>query len=220
MRMIAGAVACLLLLGMAKVAAAQGPPSQAPLPNSGLAQPKALTGYSNSANDPTNAYDANRAEDRGGGEGEEKTGPLDAEEQRALARGEYTIGERVGGAFAAGILGFGSGQALQGRWAEDGLLFTAGEPAALTVGIVGLVLCPDEGCSGISQVLAVTGFVGFAGLRMWGFFDSILVPGAHNKRMPNLRRRAGIPEYASGVAPFVVPAARGDGATVGLTLRF
>ncbi len=218
--MIAAATACLLVVGMSKLAAAQGPASQQPLPNSGISQPRALTGYSNSANDPTQAYDANRAEDRGGDDGGEKTGPLDAEEQRALARGEYSIGERVGGAFAAGLLGFGAGQAIQGRWFDDGLLFTAGESATLTVGIVGLVLCPDDGCSGVSQALAVTGFVGFAGIRMWGFFDAILVPGAHNKRLPSLRRRAGIPEYARGLSPYVVPAAKGEGATVGLTLRF
>jgi hypothetical protein len=68
--------------------------------------------------------------------------------------------------------------------------------------------------------MALTGFLGFTALRMWGFFDSILVPGAHNRRLPGLRRRAGLPEATGSLSPFVLPAARGDGATVGLTLRF
>lgn len=220
MRMIAGAVACLLAVGAARPAAAQGPPSQPALPNQGISPPRAVGGYSNPANDATTPFDVNRAEDHGGASSDERTGPLDPEERAALARGEYTVGERVGGAFAAGLLGFGSGQAIQGRWEEGGWIFSVGEPAALTVGIVGLAMCPDEGCSGLGQVMAVSGFVGFAGLRLWGFFDSILVPNAHNKRLPRLRARAGIPEYARGLTPFVVPAARGEGATVGLTLRF
>lgn len=222
MRMIAGAVACLLAVGIAREARAQGqgPASQTPLPNSSITPPRALGGYSNQANDATTSFDVNRVQDGGDTPSDERTGPLDPEEQAALARGEYTVGERVGGAFAAGLLGFGSGQAIQGRWGDGGWIFSAGEPAALTVGIVGLALCPDDGCSGLGQVMAVSGFVGFAGLRVWGFFDSILVPSAHNKRLPRLRARAGIPEYARGLTPFVVPAARGEGATVGLTLRF
>lgn len=220
MRTIAGAVACLLAVGAARPAAAEGPASQPALPNQGISPTRAVGGFSNSANDATTSFDVNRAEDRGDTPSDERTGPLDAEEQAALARGEYTVGERVGGAFAAGLLGFGAGQAIQGRWSDSGWIFSAGEPAALTVGIVGLVLCPDEGCSGFSQVMAVSGFIGFAGLRLWGFFDSIVVPGAHNKRLPRLRARAGIPEYARGLTPFVAPAAHGEGATVGLTLRF
>lgn len=216
MRMIAGAVVCLLLVGLADDVLAQGPPSQAPLPNSAINPPRTLTPFTNQANNPTQDY----GYDDPGAAPEERTGPLDDEERAALARGEYTMGERVGGAVAAGLLGFGSGQAIQGRWSQRGWIFTAGEPAALAVGIVGLATCPDDGCSGVSQAMALTGILGFCILRAWGFADSILVPGTHNKRLPRLRMRDEQANRKRSLAPYVVPASQGDGATVGLSLRF
>jgi hypothetical protein len=215
MRTIAGATA-LGIMAMAATAAAQQ--QQLPsLPNSSP-KPAANTPAHQMPNplDPAQTYEL----DQPGVREAEKTGPLDAEERAALARGEYSIGQRVGGAVAAGLVGFGSGQAIQGRWRRTGWIFSAAEPAALAVGIIGLWQCPDEGCSGLSQAAALTGFLGFIGLRAWGFFDAVIAPGNHNRRLQRLRVRAGIPEYARGVTPYLLPAAHGEGATAGLTLRF
>jgi hypothetical protein len=192
----------------------QEPPA---LPNSQI-KPKRETPtfQAPGLNDPAQTYELDHPGERDA----ERTGPLDAEEQAALARSDYTIGERVGGAVVAGLVGFGSGQALQGRWRQRGWIFSAAEPAALVIGIIGLWQCPDDGCTGLSQASAITGFLGLLSFRAWGFFDAVIAPANHNRRLERLRVRAGIPEYAGGITPYLVPAAHGQGATAGLTLRF
>jgi hypothetical protein len=61
----------------------------------------------------------------------DRDGPLTAAEQDLLNRGEISSAEHIGGGIAGAVIGLGIGQALQGRWAERGWLFTLGEGVSM-----------------------------------------------------------------------------------------
>ena len=93
-----------------------------------------------------------------------------------------TRGEHIGGAVTAGVVGFGTGQAIQGRWTSIGWVFTAGELAAsVALGIGGSRIashCPAgeaSGCDDAGPALAITGALVLAAFRAWGVLDAIFV---------------------------------------------
>jgi hypothetical protein len=93
-----------------------------------------------------------------------------------------TRGEHIGGAVTAGVVGFGTGQAIQGRWTKIGWVFTAGELAAsVALGIGGARIashCPAgeaSGCDDPGPTLALTGALVFAAFRAWGVLDAVFV---------------------------------------------
>src|SRR5690606_6489502 len=53
------------------------------------------------------------------------------DEQELLERGFISQGQHVGGGLAAMFIGFGVGQAVQGRWSDKGWIFTIGEGLAI-----------------------------------------------------------------------------------------
>jgi len=154
--------------------------------------------------------------------------PLTAEELRILEDGPVSDGAHVVGAGAALFVGFGTGQAIQGRWLERGWIFTVGE-----IGSYILILssiprfgggndvcdsdCDDDEDSGEQRLWF--GVIGWLGFRIWGFADSISGPLEKNRRYRKVRAKVGYP-YGTYAAPYIVPAARGDGATAGVTIRF
>jgi hypothetical protein len=149
---------------------------------------------------------------------------LTADEQRILARGEIGPGEHIGGAFLALFLGFGSGQAVQGRWTETGWIFTVGEAASIAAIVVGVNSevedCFDEQCDDDNGALIAVGVIGLIGLHVWEIVDSIAGPSSHNRKLREIHMRLGYPQpgYYS-VAPFVAPT-HGGGGVAGLTFRF
>ncbi len=221
--MVSLALSLAALSAQPAAAQPQGPP---PVMNSGAPPPK--VGAYSQPTEQQPGFDSKERDSE-----EVKTGPLDAEEQAFLARGELSMKTQIGGAVAAGLLGGGLGQAIEGRWYETGWIFTAGEPVFLATGIIGISQCPETRCGGAPRAVALVGFVGYAGLRLWGFFDAVLAPRKHNRRIRALRERA-VPrkvvdpfadEYSQSSAaprllPYVAPTATGEGATAGLTLRF
>ncbi len=156
---------------------------------------------------------------------------LTIEDQELLASGEISDGQHLGGAALAVFMGFGIGQAVQGRWSDRGYIFTLGEIAAIAALIYGAAeminncdanldtVCNSRGNdTGVAPF--VVGLIGFSVLRIWEVVDSITGPIDHNTRLRNLRIRTGYrPMGYGGIKPFVAPS--GDqGATAGITFRF
>src|SRR5687767_14647149 len=52
---------------------------------------------------------------------------LSQDDHDLLMRGEISDGEHAAGAIASIFIGFGSGQAIQGRWSDKGWIFTLGD---------------------------------------------------------------------------------------------
>jgi len=146
---------------------------------------------------------------------------LTPDEQTLLARGEISTERHVLGSVGAGLLGLGIGQAIQGRWKARGWIFTLGELAGF--GMIVAASIESDLDETLVNALAIGGWVSFVGLHVWEVADAIVVPGRHNRRVRNLRVKAGLPMSAS---PLRFDEARGrarelgSGAIVELTFRF
>lgn len=154
---------------------------------------------------------------------------LTVDEQYLLERGFITDGEHIGGGLVAVFLGFGLGQAVQGRWSEKGYIFTLGEGASVVAMIWGMyqvVGCLDGGgegrCNDSGVPLFLAGALALTVFRVWGSVDAFVVPPEHNRKLRALRMRLGLPvPMYSRVMPYVTsPKGDGGGAVAGLTLRF
>jgi hypothetical protein len=150
---------------------------------------------------------------------------LSSEDMELIQDGEIGAGAHIIGSGAAFFLGFGIGQAIEGRWLDRGWIFTLGETASLGVMIYGLgksaESCLNEdgsscGSSGVGFVAG--GLIAYSGLRLWEVVDAIVAPIGHNRRVRGAQMRAGM-RY-SQVTPYLVPPSHGDGAIGGLSLRF
>jgi hypothetical protein len=115
------------------------------------------------------------------------------DDRELLASGEIP---HVGGAMVAdAFVGFGLGQAIEGRWSETGWIFTFGETIATAVFFDGLAqtICtgPSPRCGNNSNAngLALGGALALTVLRVWGFIDTSVVPLRHNARLRELRAR-------------------------------
>jgi hypothetical protein len=154
--------------------------------------------------------------------------PLTAEEHELLMDGEITPGQHFGGAAAAFFIGFGSGQAIQGRWSDTGWIFTLGESASFVALIAGMVRtfddCSYDGESGCDHSdgppLIIAGVVGFTVFRVWEIIDAFSGPNDHNRRVRELKFRMGVPVRVGERFTPYVNKTRDGGATAGLTLRF
>jgi hypothetical protein len=152
---------------------------------------------------------------------------LTAEEARLLAKGEISSGTHFGG-FAVGFLfGFGSGQAVQGRWSERGWIFTVGELASIVAMVVTIDDAFDNNCndfeSNCNDELSggfVVSLIALMGFRVWELVDAAVGPSTHNRKVRELRARVGYPQPYYGMTPYLAPTARGDGGTAGITFRF
>mgnify|MGYP000870276724 CR=1 FL=1 len=125
---------------------------------------------------------------------------LSKEEQELLAQGEISNDRHAGGALMAFLFGFGTGQAVQGRWGESGWIFTIGETLSLAAIIHA---APDAGefCDSLESVertaferncdarqrramrQVMGGLAVFVGLHLWEVVDAINGPRRHNRRV-------------------------------------
>jgi hypothetical protein len=151
--------------------------------------------------------------------------PMSPEDREILAEGKIDDGQWGGGVAASVLLGFGVGQAIEGRWHDTGWIFTLGETVSLGAVIFSIPAafsdCYDCGPGHNNQEQAadimIGGMLVFAGLRIWEVGDAGLGPSLHNERFENARARH--PEtYA--VLPYVVPTLSGTGGVAGVSLRF
>lgn len=149
---------------------------------------------------------------------------LSQEDARLLQRGLISPEAHIGGAAVSFFIGFGSGQAVQGRWTDTGWIFTVGEAASIAALFIGIGNevedCFDEYCDEDNDGLIALGLIGLIGFRVWELVDAFAGPASHNRKVRDLHMRLGYPPsgYYS-VAPFVAPT-RDGGGVAGFTLRF
>lgn len=152
---------------------------------------------------------------------------LSAEDTELIVDGEIGPVAHIGGGLVATFVGFGTGQAVQGRWLERGWIFTVGETAGLGVMIYGLgkaaTSCVNEdgsscGSSGLGFVAG--GAIAVTGFHIWEMVDAFVAPIGHNRRVRAAKLRANGHAGIASVTPYVVPPPTGDGAVGGLSLRF
>ena len=149
-------------------------------------------------------------------------------EHELLQKGEISDGAHIGGAAASLFVGFGVGQAVQGRYGETGWIFTVGEIASMTALFVGLgqafegCFPEDSGtCDNGGEELIIGGLIGLVVFRVWEVVDAFGGPPKHNRKVRELRMRLGIPQpmYTHRVVPYI-NRTRDSGATAGIVLRF
>jgi hypothetical protein len=154
---------------------------------------------------------------------------LTPDEQSLLDRGFISEGQHIGGGVAALFLGFGTGQAVQGRWAEKGWIFTVGEAASIVLMFysVGKAISCDDGFDGYSNCgdnyfgLFMGSLLALSVFRVWETVDAFTAPPAHNRRVRQLRARLGMPvPMYTKLTPFLAPTRDRDGGVAGVSLRF
>jgi hypothetical protein len=160
---------------------------------------------------------------------------LTVDEQYLLERGFISEGQHIGGGVAALFLGFGAGQAVQGRWGEKGWIFTVGEGASIVLMFYGLakaVDCDsgyysddyyyDNDCEDNYVGLMVGSLLAFSVFRVWETIDAFTAPPAHNRKVRQLRARLGLPvPMYSKLTPYLAPVRGGDGGGVaGVSFKF
>jgi len=124
---------------------------------------------------------------------------LTESERRLLERGEYDKNEIVGGGLLGSIVGFGSGHVVQGRYAETGWIYTAGEGAGLAVwgfGALGCVLGDQgddlEDVLGSFECMTITAGVGLGGFLAFKLAEIVDVwahPAVQIARFRKLKAR-------------------------------
>jgi hypothetical protein len=147
---------------------------------------------------------------------------LSNEELGVLADGEITPEKKIGAVIADVVVGYGVGQAIEGRWRETGWQLAIGDTAFSGVFMVGLMAaalphgpgCHEPGCAGTqihTNAAMIIGLVGLGLVRTAGAIDAVVGANDHNRRVRELRARV-------SKAPFV--SSSGNGVVAGLDLRF
>lgn len=151
---------------------------------------------------------------------------LTPEEHDLLLRGEIEDGARFGGAAVNLFVGFGLGQAIQGRWSDTGWIFTLGEAASMTVMFASFIDAVDDcgyedNCddTDANVTLVIGSMLAFTVFRVWSVGDAISGPSAHNRRVRDIKMRVGIPVRLGELRPYV-NRTRDGGGTAGLSLSF
>jgi hypothetical protein len=152
---------------------------------------------------------------------------LTPEEHELLLDGEIGEGAHIAGVVANFFIGFGIGQAIQGRFGDTGWIFALGEAASFTVFIIGIgqlardcgIVERDDCDESNGAGLALAGALGLGVFHVWGLVDSIAGPSRHNRRVRDLRMRVGQPMYSHRIQPFLHKS-RDGGGFAGMALRF
>src|SRR5512140_2265567 len=152
---------------------------------------------------------------------------LTEEDRDILATGEISGAEVAIGGAGALFLGFGAGQAFEGRWHDTGWIFSLGEAASIAAIVGGLLTtCSDRTGEGtchhgdLAAGVAIAGLFGFLGFRAWEVGDAFIGPSVHNRRVHEIRRRLGYPDDVVRFTPYL-SAPRGDstGGVAGLSVH-
>jgi hypothetical protein len=219
MRVTLIVVSCLLSIGVAQAQSypppqPQYPPPQQPYPQQGYPQQGYPQPYGY-AQRPVNVQ-------------------LTVDEQWLLERGYITDGEHLGGGLAALFVGFGVGQAVQGRWSRKGYIFTIGEGVSIGVMIYGVFQFSDKCVSDPNATnqtcdrafsrgfgLMLGGMLALSVFRVWETVDAFIAPPQHNRELTELRTRLGMPvPMYSRARPYIAPTPDGSGGMAGVALRF
>lgn len=130
-------------------------------------------------------------------EAKKKNIDLTEKDKTTLEIGEIsTTRYIIGGVLGTYPIGLGIGHAVQGRWSEQGQIFTWGELGSLGLVVAGAVGCVDESadgdddwtCSSLESALVLTGVIGFVGFRIWEIVDVWATPPSQNKKFHSLKK--------------------------------
>ncbi len=147
---------------------------------------------------------------------------LTDEEADIVAHGEISVGRWITGGVLASTIGFGLGQAVQGRWRYTGWMFTVGEAGSLVaVGYAGIdmiINSDHRGKNDIQPYLLIGGLVLFGGLKIWDGIDGWIGPPRQNRRYRELLQRTGNrASVLEKAQPYLAPVE--GGAVGGLAFR-
>ena len=159
------------------------------------------------------------------------------EDEAEMMRAGYIEPMRAGiGGVVAIFVGFGLGQAVEGRWHDTGWIFSLGEGASIAAiigGAIGLVTpsCNGDTCldnnnnnhDATAAAFLVGGVLAYTGLHIWEIVDAFVGPASYNEQVHALRRRYGYPDYRpyAHITPYLSrPQGTDGGMTAGLSLRF
>lgn len=127
---------------------------------------------------------------------------LSHEDAALLRKGEMGIPRYLAGGLLGSAYGVGLGHLVQGRWLEQGWMFTGGEVGGIALAIYGMEQCAEaertaalEGRrTRCSMAPIVAGFAAFVGFRVWEIIDVWATPMRQNAR---IRRLRGLQFYAA-----------------------
>jgi hypothetical protein len=148
---------------------------------------------------------------------------LSDDDRGVLADGEITSQQKIGAAIVDVMVGYGVGQAIEGRWRETGWQLAIGDAAFGSVFMLGLMAaslsheepCRGPGCAGPqihTNAAMIIGLVGLGLVRTGGAIDAVVGANDHNRRVRELRARVSKAPYLSSSS--------GNGVVAGLDLRF
>lgn len=121
---------------------------------------------------------------------------LTPDERALLARGEMSGERHVLGIVVSVMPGLGLGHVIQGRWKEQGWIFTLGEFVAF--GLIAVAASESDLDTSIVGAAAVVGWGSFLGLRVWEVVDAASAPRRHNRKVRALRAKAGVAYRPAG----------------------
>ncbi len=141
-----------------------------------------------------------------------------------IEKGDIGPSRAIGGTLAAGFIGFGVGQGIEGRYGERGWIFTVADSVSCMTMFTGLLAIAGGSSESsryhVAYGLALGGAAVCLGSRVWQVIDAAVAPDAHNKRYrAALARNSGHVREAK-VVPYLVPAERGGGGVAGISMRF
>jgi len=158
---------------------------------------------------------------------------LSEKDKEVLDIGEISTTRYViGGVLGTYPLGLGLGHAVQGRWSDQGWIFTAGELGSLAVLVTGISGCIDkeinnglngkDDCTGFNEAMIITGMLGFVGFRIWEIVDVWAGVPQQNRKYNELKdyiNKSTIKEEKTSL--YLTPLYHREmGQGLGLTLRF
>lgn len=152
---------------------------------------------------------------------------LSFEERQLLHDGKISQGQVVGGGLMALFLGFGTGQAVQGRWSTMGWKFALAEGAGITAMIIGISssLSHDshQGSGSNSDegvTLLIGGLLTYSIAHLWEIVDAFAAPASHNRRYNQVKWKAYGQPYAPHYSLFIAPNNDSGGGVAGLKMSF
>ena len=167
-------------------------------------------------------------------EAQKKGIKLEEDDKEILDEGEISTTRYVIGGVVGTIpqLGFGIGHAIQGRWSDQGWVYTAGELGSLGVLIIGAAGCLNDeldngfnnkdDCKGFNEAMIITGVIGFIGFRIWEIVDVWAGVPKHNRKYRELKEYINkSPAKEEKTSLYLNPIYHHQmGQGLGLTLRF
>lgn len=143
---------------------------------------------------------------------------LTEEELDALVAQPVSTSNQILATLTAITFGFGLGHSYQDRWDSSGQFFTLTETLSAATVLTGAFLSVDldEERSQLGGKLLLYGGISWAIFHAWGALDVM----TYNTRVRWKKNTVVRKLRTSSVAPYLMPAQTGSGATAGLSLGF